>query len=60
MSERTIGAAIFGAVAGAWIGRALIKWVLDVEGTEQIAAIVAVAVVSAVICGAAEATSARR
>jgi hypothetical protein len=59
MSSRTAGAALFGALVGAWIGRALFKWILGVEGLTLVAAIVAVAVVGGVICFAAEQQSAR-
>jgi hypothetical protein len=59
MIDRTIGAAIFGAVVGAWIGRALFKWILDVEGPTLIAAVAATAVISAIVCGVAERQSAR-
>jgi uncharacterized membrane protein YeaQ/YmgE (transglycosylase-associated protein family) len=57
-----LAAAVFGAVIGAFIGRAVFKWILDLEGTALIAAIVAVAVTGAVICAAAgnASTSARR
>jgi hypothetical protein len=47
-----VGAAVFGAVVGAWIGRAVFKWILDFEGTALIAAVAAVALASAVICAA--------
>jgi uncharacterized membrane protein YeaQ/YmgE (transglycosylase-associated protein family) len=59
MLDRTIGAAIFGAVVGAWLGRALFKWILDLEGATLIAAVAATAVVAAAVCGVAERQSAR-
>lgn len=55
MASRTIGAALFGAVVGAWVGRALFKWILDVDG---IVPIVAVALAGAIVCAVAERGSA--
>ena len=60
MSERTIGAFVFGAVAGAWLGRALFKWILDVEGTALLVAVVGSALLAALVCAVGEATSSRR
>ena len=54
MAARTIGAGFFGAFAGAWLARALFKWILDLEGTLLIVLIVATAVVGAVVCVAGE------
>ena len=44
MAARTIGAGFFGAFVGAWLARALFKWILDLEGTLLIVLIVATAV----------------
>ena len=54
MAARTIGAGFFGAFVGAWLARALFKWILDLEGTLLIALIVATAVFGAVVCVAGE------
>ena len=54
MAARTIGAGFFGAFVGSWLGRALFKWILDLEGTLLIVLIVAAAVVGAAVCVAGE------
>ena len=54
MAARTIGAGFFGAFAGAWLARALFKWILGLEGTLLIVLIVATAAVGAVVCVASE------
>ena len=54
MAARTLGAGFFGAFVGAWLARALFKWILDVEGTLLIVLIVATAVVGATVCVAGE------
>ena len=50
MAARTIGAGFFGAFVGAWLARALFKWILDLEGTLLIVLIVATAVIGAAVC----------
>jgi len=54
MAARTLGAGFFGAFVGAWLARALFKWILDFEGTLLIVLIVGTAVVGAVVCVAGE------
>ena len=54
MAARTIGAGLFGAFVGAWLARALFKWILDLEGTLLTVLIVATAVVGAAACVADE------
>jgi uncharacterized membrane protein YeaQ/YmgE (transglycosylase-associated protein family) len=54
MAARTIGAGFFGAFVGAWLARALFKWILDLEGTLLIVLIVAAAAVGAAVCVADE------
>jgi hypothetical protein len=60
MNGKTAGAFVFGAIVGAWLGRALFKWILDVEGTTLIVAVAGVALAGALVCALGEATSARR
>jgi high-affinity Fe2+/Pb2+ permease len=43
MNSRILAAAVFGGIAGAWLGRAVFKWLLDVGGTLQLVLILAVA-----------------
>lgn len=40
---------LLGALAGAWVGRAVFDWLLDVGGTLELVLIAAVAVVGAVL-----------
>ena len=54
LTARTIAGAAFGAFVGAWIGRAIFVWILDVSHTWQIVALVTFGVVGAVIGVAAE------
>ena len=49
MTARILGHALFGAIAGSWVGRALFKWVLDFEGTTLILAIAGCAVVGLIL-----------
>jgi hypothetical protein len=58
MTERAFAAGLFGAFVGARIGRALFKWLLDVEGTLGLAATLGVAAVGAIVCFVAERESA--
>jgi len=60
LSARSAGAALFGLFVGAWIGRAIFVWVLDVGRTWEIAGVVAVALVGAVLCIAGEAEDAAK
>jgi hypothetical protein len=50
MTGRRIGAAVFGAVVGGWIGRALFRWILDVDGSLQLVLILGAALAGAVVC----------
>jgi hypothetical protein len=59
MTNRRAGAMLVGALAGAWIGRAIFNWILDVDGTVLIVLIVAVAALGALAGMAAEAEGAR-
>jgi hypothetical protein len=54
VSARTPGAALFGALAGAWIGRAIFAWILDVARTGQIVAMIVLAALGALLCAAGE------
>jgi hypothetical protein len=54
MAARTLGAGFFGAFVGAWLARALFKWILDFDGTLLIVLIVATAAVGAAVCVAGE------
>jgi len=54
MAARTLGAGFFGAFVGAWLARALFKWILDFDGTLLIVLIVATAAVGAPVCVAGE------
>jgi hypothetical protein len=54
MNARILGAAVFGGIAGAWLGRALFKWVLDVGGTLQLVLILVVAALGLVLGVASE------
>jgi hypothetical protein len=54
VSSRTAGAAVFGALVGAWIGRAIFAWILDVPRTGEIVAMVVLAAVGALVCAAGE------
>jgi hypothetical protein len=54
MNSRILAAAVFGGIAGAWLGRALFKWILDVGGTLQLVLILAVAVLGLVLGVASE------
>jgi ABC-type transporter Mla maintaining outer membrane lipid asymmetry permease subunit MlaE len=59
MTTRMAGAVIFGAFVGAWIGRALFKWILDVSGTSLLVLVLATAAAGAVL-GVAGALQERR
>jgi hypothetical protein len=54
LTARSIAGAAFGAFVGAWIGRAVFVWILDVSHTVEIAALVAFGLAGAVIGVAAE------
>jgi hypothetical protein len=54
MSARRASAAVFGAFIGAWLSRAVFKWVLDVDGTLLWVLIGAGAVVVSVLAVAGE------
>jgi hypothetical protein len=49
MTARMAGAIIFGAIAGAWISRALFKWILGVSGTALLVLILATAAAGGVL-----------
>jgi hypothetical protein len=49
MSSRTGGAALFGAFIGAWLSRALFKWILGVDGTPLWLLIAAGAIAAATV-----------
>jgi hypothetical protein len=59
MTARMAGAVIFGAFVGAWIGRAVFRWVLDVSGTSLLVLILATAAAGGVL-GVAAALEERR
>ena len=50
MSGKVLGAGVFGALGGAWIGRAIFKWVLDVEGTLLLVLILSTAALGVLVC----------
>jgi len=50
MTARKVGAGLFGAFVGAWLGRAVFKWILDAPGDWSTILIVATAVIGAVVC----------
>ena len=52
MTARTVGTTLFGALVGAWIGRAIFVWILDIARTWEIVAIVTCAVVGALLFAA--------
>lgn len=54
LTARTIAGAAFGAFVGAWIGRAIFVWILDVSRTWEIAALIAFGLAGVVIGVAAE------
>jgi hypothetical protein len=54
MSARRAGAAVFGAIVGAWIGRAAFKWILGVPDGWQLPLIAVTALVGAIVCATAE------
>jgi hypothetical protein len=60
MAARRIGAALFGAAAGAWLSRALFKWILGFDGTLLTALVVGSALVGAAVCVAGEIESESR
>jgi hypothetical protein len=60
MTTRRIGAGLFGALVGAWLGRAAFKWIFDFDGTLLIALIVACAAIGAAVCVAGEIETERR
>lgn len=54
LTARSIAGAAFGAFVGAWLGRAVFVWILDVPRGWEIAALVVFGVVGAVVGVAAE------
>jgi hypothetical protein len=54
LTARSIAGAAFGAFVGAWIGRAIFIWILDVSHTLEIVALVVLGLAGAVIGVAAE------
>ena len=54
LTARTFAGGAFGAFVGAWIGRAIFVWILDVSRTLEIVALVAFGLAGAVIGVAAE------
>lgn len=60
MTSRLLGAALFGAFVGGWIGRAIFKWLLDVDMPLQLVLILAMAALGVVIGVAGELERARR
>jgi hypothetical protein len=54
MTARTVGAILFGAFVGAWIGRAAFKWILDLPGDWPLALIAVTAAIGALVCYAGE------
>jgi hypothetical protein len=54
-----VGAVIFGAFVGGWIGRAFFKWIVDVSGTSLLVLILATTAAGGVL-GAAAALQERR
>jgi hypothetical protein len=59
MTARMAGAVIFGALVGAWMGRAVFKWVLDVSRTSLLVLVLATSAAGAVL-GVAGALEERR
>ena len=53
-TARSIAGGALGAFVGAWIGRAVFIWILDVSRTWEIAALVVFGAVGAIIGVAAE------
>jgi hypothetical protein len=53
-ARRRAGAVIFGLLAGAWIGRAIFDWVVDVGGGLELALIGVVALIGAALGAVAE------
>lgn len=54
MTARTAGAVLFGAFAGAWIGRAAFKWILDLPGDWPLVLSGVCAAIGALVCFAGE------
>ena len=54
LTARSIAGAAFGAFVGAWIGRAIFIWILDVSRTVEIVALVVFGLTGLVIGVAAE------
>jgi hypothetical protein len=49
LTGRSLGAIAFGLFVGAWLGRALFVWVLDLSRAWEIAAVVGCALVGAAL-----------
>jgi hypothetical protein len=54
MTARKLGAGLFGAFVGAWLGRAAFKWILDLPGEWPLVLSAASALIGAAICIAGE------
>jgi hypothetical protein len=50
MTARKLGAGLFGAFVGAWLGRAAFKWILDLPGEWPLVLSAASALIGAAIC----------
>ncbi len=50
LTARSLGAVAFGLFVGAWLGRALFVWILDLSGTWEIVGVVASALVGGGLC----------
>jgi uncharacterized membrane protein YeaQ/YmgE (transglycosylase-associated protein family) len=60
VTSRLLVAGVFGAFVGGWIGRAIFKWLLDLDGSLQLILILATAALGVVICVAGELERERR
>jgi hypothetical protein len=59
MFARLLAAGFFGAFVGAWIARALFKWLLDVEGATLAVLVIAFGLVGVIVSVAGERERAR-
>jgi hypothetical protein len=60
ISAKTAAAALFGAFIGAWIGRAVFVWMLDVRHAWEIVAMLGLGLVGAIVCVAGEVEERRK